>query len=291
MFNTANGSKVLGAPLNDGFDVRGHGPLNWCPRSKYIVPAPEHMIHRDTKCSDTHILTQRGEHGIPCAYKDLYGRVVVGGDGETYYFLEIPKTASSTIKSLMNPLCKYGDKKTIGSGSGCGELHLPGVSTPEDVKSIKAFTFMRHPVVRFVSGYGTVVHREKEWKDPELRKLLTLPEPERFIKFVDKYTKSGLEVLEKGGVVFTHLLSQTFFLDLWPGPIDFVGRTEMFQESVNKLSTFLHKNLTTPKHLTNNEGSLDKQLLMNASKSIQLVHDYFRIEMNRYGYKPLEGFH
>lgn len=255
------------------------------------MPAPEHVINQDTRCSDTHILTSRGEHGIPCAYSDLYGRVIQGGDGQTYYFVEIPKTASSTVKSLMNPLCKEGDKKTIGPGSGCGKFKQASLSTPEDVKNIKAFTFLRHPVMRFVSGYGTVVHRQKEWKDPALRALLDLPEPERFNKFVQRYIRDGLEVLEKGGVVFTHLLSQTFFLDLWPGPLEFVGRVELFKESVAKLGQFIHSELRAPPHLTKNEGSLDKELILNASQSIQLVHNYFRLEMRRYGYQPLPGFY
>merc|ERR1712032_820356 len=79
---------------------------------------------------------------------------------------------------------------------GAVKLPKPHDSHTVEKLHLKAFAFVRHPLDRFVSGYGTVMRRllimaargEKlggKCMSRELYRIVHLPEPQRFRTFVD----------------------------------------------------------------------------------------------------------
>lgn len=194
---------------------------------------------------------------------------------------------------MVNSLCRnsLADHSKIGPGSGCGDLQQLAYRET-DVQNITAFTFLRHPVARFISGFDKAVNQVNNIKDPSVQAILSPRAPNRFDNFVKKYVQEGPKILEKGGVALAQLMSQTFFLNLWPGRIKFVGRVEAFFDSIIQLEKVMGKNLTVPQHFTLGESDIDSDLLNdNHHETIQLLHDYFRNEIIRFGYSPFGGYH
>merc|ERR550525_2222213 len=71
-----------------------------------------------------------------------------------------------------------------------------------DVSAMKAFTFVRHPIPRFISGYSTVVNRlgrhraiNGDCMAPQLKKALNNTEPQRFVRFVDLFVHEGERII------------------------------------------------------------------------------------------------
>lgn len=125
---------------------------------------------------------------------------------KTAFWVEVPKAGSTTISNLLGaPL-----EKNRG---------LPE-SFPEGVR---AFVFVREPLSRTMSGYSEMLRRlgrTVPWGNGN--------KVEQFERFVDYFVDVGNE---KGYnltrlCVWGHVVRQTFFMQLFPGEIDFVGRVE-----------------------------------------------------------------
>lgn len=260
----------------------------WCARSRHIVPSPEDLLARRKKCSNKHVLRRREFN--KCG--NGYGRYIRNAKDDVLFYVEIPKTGSSSVKSMIKE-----------------HLDTTGLRIPRgesDVGGTRAFAFVRHPVTRFVSGYGTIINRTQDQGDlgPHLRFLQNMTEPQRFNKFVELFVKHGTRILQwytgptrsskstsswapGNNCVFHHVMSQTWFLNFWPGPVQLYD-VDNFADEVRKLGAFAGLNLTLPQ-VNQHEGShlVDRDVIMQQNRSLQLLHEYFRTEMSQFGYKSL----
>jgi len=247
--------------------------LTWCARSSFIMPSQEDFLRQRTACSNTHLLRHIEFDGCNC--NNPYGRFIQG-PRHKFFYIEIPKTGSSSVKIMID---RYGADHAIPLNEA-------------DIGSTKAFAFIRHPITRFLSGYGTVIRRLKSI-DPVLKSVLNMPEPQRFNEFVDLFVKQGEKMVPlycspRTGCILQHVMSQTWFLNFWPGPID-LYRVEGFVDEVTRLAEFTQLDLSLP-HANSNEGHTHKNLLMEQIASMQKLHSYFKADMTRFGYQPLPGF-
>jgi len=244
------------------------------------MPSQEDIVRQRTACSNTHLLRHIEFDGCNC--DNPYGRFIEG-PRHTFFYIEIPKTGSSSVKIMID---RYGADHAIPRNEA-------------DIGSTKAFAFIRHPITRFLSGYGTIMRRLKVTLnmgstsiDPVLKSVLYMPEPQRFNEFVDLFVKQGEKVVllyrSPGYCIMQHVMSQTWFLNFWPGPVD-LYRVEGFVDEVKRLAEFTQLDLSLP-HANSNEGNPDKMLFMEQIASMQKLHSYFKADMTRFGYPPLPGF-
>ena len=133
-------------------------------------------------------------------------------------------------------------------------------------KRHRAFTFVRDPISRFISGYGEIEYRTRtglEWPDfDSLAKLLNghpVGSPDRAAAFFEEFLRSGIDV---NG----HVRPQLEFLQPLSGcslPMDFIGKTERAEEHWAKL--FAMQNETVPKFdsllAEHTHGERDKQAM------------------------------
>lgn len=265
--------------VNSTLDV--HSNDSWCARSHYIVPSQEDIVAKRKNCSDTHILWH--DEGFLCA--NPFGQHLRNKQNETFFYLEIPKTGSSTVRQMV--MDHIVDPQ-------------PVVPMSELDVTYKAFAFVRHPVMRFVSAYGTILNhvmdqykRKRPTLSQPLEFLWHMDEPNRFNKFVKLFVKHGDEILKwyNSGTVpclMQHVLSQTWFLNFWPGPIELYD-VDHFDEAVQKLDGYMKLNLTVPPSVNVREGKdlVDREMLMRQHDSIQMLNAYFEQDIRRFGYKPL----
>lgn len=251
----------------------------WCARSSFIMPSQEDFLLQRTACSSTHLLRHIEFDGCYC--NNPYGRFIQG-PRHKFFYIEIPKTGSSSVKNMIN---RYFTDHAIPQ-------------TEAGIGSTKAFAFIRHPITRFLSGYGTVISRLNitlKWStsiDSVLKSIFDMPEPQRFNEFVDLFVKQGEKVVPlyrmPGSCIMQHVMSQTWFLNFWPGPID-LYRVEGIVDEVKRLAEFTQLDLSLP-HKDPNNGHIDEKLLMEQIASMQKLHSYFKADMTRFGYQPLPGF-
>jgi hypothetical protein len=268
------------------FDLKQHAGMQLkdrtsndynCARSSFLMSSQEDVLSQRTACSNTHLLRHIEFDGNKC--DNPYGRFIQA-PGHNFFYVEIPKTGSSSVKSMLN---RYLTDHAI-----------PFNET--DIGSIKAFAFIRHPITRFLSGYGTVMKRLKMGTtciDPVLKFVLDMPEPQRFNEFVDLFVKQGEKVIPLyhcSGLpcVMQHVMSQTWFLNFWPGPTD-LYRVEGLVDEVKRLAELTQLDLSLPQK-NSNEGHIDQKLFMEQNASMQKLHSYFKEDLIRFGYQPLLGF-
>ena len=111
--------------------------------------------------------------------------------------------------------------------------------------------------------------------------------------FVDLFVKHGAGILElyhceKLRCTMHHVMSQTWFLNFWPGPTK-LYHVETMVHNVATVSAHTKLNLTLP-HANTDDGHEDKTLLMKQQDSLAKLHLYFQKDMDRYDYHPLPGF-
>eukprot|EP00928_Gymnodinium_smaydae_P037688 TRINITY_DN2611_c1_g2_i2.p1 TRINITY_DN2611_c1_g2~~TRINITY_DN2611_c1_g2_i2.p1 ORF type:complete len:590 (+),score=81.62 TRINITY_DN2611_c1_g2_i2:71-1771(+) len=258
----------------------------WCYRSKYVTASQEDTLAKADGCPSNNIF--RG--GSYCQYGKLLKTQAQFDD--LYFYVEIPKTASSSTKNMVGDyVVRDPDHVTTWES---------------DVAGIKAFTFLRHPVDRFISGYKTIMTDLIEGtclqyssQSSDLKRILGKEEPERFALFVDLFVERGQEITRllinqrKCPCLMYHILSQTWFLNLWPGPIHFVGRFESLEEDVGKLVEFMRINASMPATIKHASARFQRDLdkIQSERDALQKIHNYFAADMERFGYTPWPGFH
>merc|ERR1711879_349312 len=119
---------------------------------------------------------------------------------------------------------------------------------------IRTFMVVRHPLDRFLSGYGTVITRmqqlngRKPCVTDRLAAILNMSEPQRLSAYLELYLAEGERWCEQvtcrgrragHSCLPQHVLSQRWFRNLWPGPIDFMLHTETLTADIQRLSRWL----------------------------------------------------
>ena len=141
----------------------------------------------------------------------------------------------------------------------CNAFHSTG-------QKHRAFTFVRDPISRFISGYGEIEYRARtglEWPDfDSFAKLLSgypVGSSDRAAAFFEEFLRTGIDV---NG----HVRPQLEFLQPLSGcplPMDFIGKTEHLVEHWEKL--FAMQNETVPKFdsllAEHSHGERDKQAM------------------------------
>mmetsp|Transcript_30368 Transcript_30368/g.48730 ORF Transcript_30368/g.48730 Transcript_30368/m.48730 type:complete len:126 (+) Transcript_30368:559-936(+) len=117
------------------------------------------------------------------------------------FWIDIFKSGSSSLKRELLPhLCP--PQKLIYDGipgdpdRDCLVLLRRGYMrlNQTDLSNVTAFATVRHPVRRFISGYGTVMHRSRSYKQifqadgDMIAKIARMKEPHRFRACVDWFT-------------------------------------------------------------------------------------------------------
>ena len=183
-----------------------------------------------------------------------YGRLAQGGN----FYLEVPKTGSTTMKA------RFKD------GASATDDLPPGF--PRSVT--KSFVFVREPLARMLSGYGTLV---KRLKSRLLRRswpafMFETNEALRFKGFVDMLTSHTDEVLasEANNVdcVWQHVMSQMWFFNNYPAQITFVARMEQLEAELAAISLHLNVSFGTKGNSNVNEGGLDVVDVQHLSRTV-----------------------
>jgi len=236
------------------------------------------------------------------AYKPKYGRRCTCGSN-VLQFVEVPKTASTTVKRLMQKICKQ---------KGCTVQQGYDNLTPQDTSGFFAFSIVRHPVQRFLSGYGTVIKRLKDYflenpigeNDKRIRAIMKLNEPRRFREFVDFFLSPsyGINMIKNEPNILAHTFSSSFFWNLYPGKIHSIGRTESAEKDLEALLKDVLKMKLKPNKVrmwanygegqTNVKNSLNASnvysyYLNNERKSIDKLNNHFATEISALGYNPV----
>jgi len=183
-----------------------------------------------------------------------YGRLAQGDN----FYLEVPKTGSTTMKA------RFKD------GASATDDLPPGF--PRSVT--KSFVFVREPLARMLSGYGTLVKRLK-------RRLLRRSWPAfmfetnealRFKGFVDMLTSHTDEVLASKAnnvdCVWQHVMSQMWFFNNYPAQITFVARMEQLEAELAAISLHLNVSFGTKGNSNVNEGGLDVVDVQHLSRTV-----------------------
>ncbi len=223
----------------------------------------------------------RGKSARPayvCDLKAPYGRFVdVAGGSDPVFFLEIPKTGSTTLKRwLGRPFAENKRNKRFEIG--------------------RSFAVVREPLQRFLSGYGTVRHRASRG-NAHWPFNTTMSEPQKFEAFVDLLRREGDGLVTrrpKEGCLWFHVMSQTWFLELLNRPIDRVLRLESLEADLKVLLRDLPlldprnetlKPSLPPKQNTV-EGNFDTRTLLRTSpRGVQKALMYLRQDYECLGYE------
>ena len=187
-----------------------------------------------------------------------------------------------------------------------GEFVEP-LATERGAHGIAAYAFVRHPLERFFSGYGTIVARlldvaraRPECLSRRLQHTLGLGEPERFDAFVELLTTLGDRIAEHyrcydHRCVFAHVFSQIWFLNLWPGRFARIGRFERFAEDLEGIAPALRlpNHVPPPRNVGEGGEHLPAdvlRLLLQREASMQKLHLYYARDLAALGYPGLDGY-
>lgn len=195
--------------------------------------------------------------------------------------------------------------------------------------SVFSFTFVRHPIYRYISAYNTVVGRSEkipvasrcwsaEWED-----MFSKPEPERFRAITEFFVNNGYWVTSKARreecrndkfiqansstktlpyPETNHLYSQLWFLEAWPVDLKFIGRMEHMKEDFVTLMNLTVDHESRRQELVRKfesmsvsgsppKKSISVDLALRQVRHIQMLHEYFTPDFQVFGYGALDGFH
>eukprot|EP00471_Norrisiella_sphaerica_P011960 CAMPEP_0184501352 /NCGR_PEP_ID=MMETSP0113_2-20130426/47427_1 /TAXON_ID=91329 /ORGANISM="Norrisiella sphaerica, Strain BC52" /LENGTH=383 /DNA_ID=CAMNT_0026890085 /DNA_START=153 /DNA_END=1304 /DNA_ORIENTATION=- len=246
---------------------------------------------------------------------------------ETVIFAEVYKAASSTITRTLarTHYCPPINHATMYPVLGnCIVAMGKGLQSPADTKDAVAFTFVRHPVERFVSGYRQIFQmwnrfypeRKKKKTPVEMVNILNMEEPARFHKIVDLFVTKGIGIIDpliSGDRVipnfnedelivgFAHIFSQMWYISQYPGEISYIGKVEDLEDQLawvrtNLMGLRLDSGSAKLKnaHLASREPKFGcpstKDILSNRAEyqfSLDKLNIYFAREMEFFGYQPL----
>jgi len=246
----------------------------WCNRSRYIRPSFEDGLEHRGTCSSTHVLQN---------YQ--YGKLV-RLNGQLWFWVEIPKTGSTAVRGMIEDFVVPDSQD-----------RARGYVSENDVAGINAFMFVRHPVTRFLSGYGTVIHRTcfahgvtKEWDA-----ICNMVEPERFSTFVRIFAErgSGIDGLLEGSGIqhrMRHIFSMTWFRNLWPGQISFLGQSDHYLDALADFSNRTGVTFAAVRKNTDEGGKvhINRTMLLQQQVAMQTLHEIFHDDMISFGYTALD---
>jgi len=283
---------------------------NWhCDRSQHIQPSPEDVHMGLSTCPDKHVLGMNEFSpilgGAHCQQQlNKFGKFMTV-NGKKFMYVEILKCGSRTFEHMFDD----ADIQDMGVKAHDAKTHrnVPRFRSEKDVAGIYSFAMVRHPVARFISAYGTIMHRiggvVLPCMHPELRQVTAMEEPARFNAFVDMYIRNGTDMMSSYSCgkerldqcVIGHAFSQTWFLNFWPGPITQLMHSETLEKDIKLLSEAMGKTLVVGHHNehegTSKSGSdQTRDLLLKQKETIQKLHDYLRSEIVQFGYSPLSGW-
>lgn len=293
-----------------GSIVRAKAPDNWhCDRSQHIHPSPEDVHMGLNTCPDKHVLGMNEFSsilgGAHCQQQlNKFGKYMTV-NGKKFMYVEILKCGSRTFESMFDD----ADIQDMGVKAHDAKSHrnVPRFRSERDVADIYSFAMVRHPVTRFISAYGTIMHRiggvVLPCMHPELRQLTVMEEPGRFNAFVDMYIRNGTDMISSYSCgaerldqcVIGHAFSQTWFMNFWPGPITQLMHSETLEKDVTVLSEAMGKPLVIGHHnehegTSRSDSDQTRNLLLSQKETIQKLHDYLRSEIVQFGYSPLSGW-
>eukprot|EP00929_Paragymnodinium_shiwhaense_P065622 TRINITY_DN32879_c0_g1_i1.p1 TRINITY_DN32879_c0_g1~~TRINITY_DN32879_c0_g1_i1.p1 ORF type:complete len:316 (+),score=57.50 TRINITY_DN32879_c0_g1_i1:107-1054(+) len=255
-------------------------PHLWqCARSRWIVQSVEDLLAGRHECLDAQGLNVEDRwQATRCS--NPFGHLVVSPFdyyGRLSMYVHVWKTGGSSIaKALESQRVGFETVEDIWTDQQ--RRHRTFLQEPfehygnpflteEGVDGVEAFTFVRHPLERFFSGYGTLVARllkiaaqTPECLSDQMRAMLGVAEPERLRRFVVLLTSLGAALADhcrcaEHRCIFAHVLSQIWFLNFWPGPFAFVGRFEHLAEDWASFAPRLLLANDTLPHLNAAEGS------------------------------------
>ena len=188
-----------------------------------------------------------------------YGRLFKSQDGTLVLYVEIPKTGSTTVKSYTTS-------------------RIPELTLDHFVATTLSFTVVREPLQRFISGYGTVLARGKKLMEAhgvgavDAATFKKMEARQRFEAFVDLIVVAGDRMhlyppIPPPHTVWFHTLTQAWFLELMPLPIDFVLHLETLEEDFKWLNHKLNIGIPFEAHVRTNNQAEIKHIMPNASYS------------------------
>jgi hypothetical protein len=194
----------------------------------------------------------RGRMG-PCAmpYGLLANTTRGHARGERVFYVEVPKAGSSTVKEIL--------EKSFGATHA---LPAQRSNAPFGVDE-RAFTVVREPLERLISGYGTLIARLTTVERERARRPAgdarrpagerSAPSSQlrggrggavaRFERFVELLTTRGDALLREDqgvrpyGCLWGHVMSQMWFLAPFAGEIEYVAHVEELEPDLEHIRT------------------------------------------------------
>lgn len=190
-----------------------------------------------------------------------------------YLYLDIPKSASSFIKSIII------SSNNLGLNCGPNYPHSAVFKRPrinEDISRFKIISFMRDPIDRFCS-----VIRQKFQLENKNQNIMWSPyiKPLKFLRYkfsevdllIDRIVNQPLAIIDK------HLLPQSYFINFYSRN----NNLEIFKTSQieNKLSSIFDNDIVWPSK--NIALKTDKSLFNSkdlTQKSIMKLKDFYKMD-------------
>lgn len=290
-----------------------------CQRSRWIVASVEDALRGRQECDSEHLLHfHRSARTARCNCP--FGRLLAvprTGEGAVSMYLHIWKNGGHAVKEALRDHEVHFETLRTDEPSEVHsyatyfgepfEQYVEPLVSERGTNGIYAFTFVRHPVWRFFSAYGTIIDRLLQAQEEncgclsrQLQRILLLDEPERFDEFVSAFTALGDRIVEHyrcadHRCIFAHAFSQVWFLNLWPGRFAYIGRFEQMSVDWARIADWLGlANASLPWRNVGEGASIMSQALWNSllarRSSIQKLHDYYALDFKVLGYASLPGY-
>ncbi|KAJ8603612.1 hypothetical protein CTAYLR_004842 [Chrysophaeum taylorii] len=201
-------------------------------------------------------------------YRDSIAEFFESTTREPVFYAQVPKTGSTTMKSF-------------------GQTKKSKVKRNLDAH-VRAFTVVRDPLRRFLSGYGTLRHRcffDKECVNSAPFFKNHSNEEDRFRSYVDYLIAHGDGVLDLHNppglkTMWWHTLSVMWFLEQFSWLFDFILHLENLDAEVHELAKYLPLKVVNQGHKLpkNNvkEGPIDPaRFLVTAPDACQKIVDHY----------------
>jgi len=270
--------------------------------SKLHANSSEILRYRDSHVSaevwEQRHMFERHPRSQACGMLHPYGRFVQSRDPQQprgILYVEIPKTSSTTIKTWITALCKDPEY-----GTGSFETAKFSQMAPVFSKTQLSFTVVREPLSRFISGYGTIRNRvllfgkhasypadgvKVDGKSYLVSRAAEVNRFENFVKLVvDEGPMLQARHQKEADCRWCHILSQMWFIEMYPQPINFVLHAETLEKDIGLLRRHLPVRLPSvpPGHRNSHEGAKSPgfmephELIAAAPSTIKMALEYLR---------------
>ena len=213
---------------------------------------------------------------------------------------EVPKAGSSAIKVRTGVWATRKGKIIAAAKTGRGHSSsIPASSfcMRPIRRNASAFAFVRNPLERLVSAYGTIIARKKKhaarMQANNWSRWIFLSEPGRFKMFADLMVTRGPEQMHLDGCgSCPHAYSQMHVLNQWHGIYSYIGHTETFEQDWTELVSRLgshapHFLKDSPEGYRNNanEGSSAAWNIRSESRALRRLLAYYAQDYACLGYE------